>query len=189
MYPITRHSSRLALRELTIDDVDAVHAIYGSPEATEHMSFTPRSRGQVDLIVARWIASASATPREEYALAATARHSGEPIGCVRLANDPHQPSAATFGFALRPDAWGVGYGREVVRLICDLAFTELGLHRLWAARSPHNIASERTLLAAGLTEEGRIRAHVHVRGAWRDSITYSILREEWESGQADASTA
>ncbi|MEV7421642.1 MULTISPECIES: GNAT family protein [unclassified Streptomyces] len=30
-----------------------------------------------------------------------------------------------------------------------------------------------------MTEEGRIRGHVHVRGAWRDSITYGILREEW----------
>ncbi|MFF0486911.1 hypothetical protein [Streptomyces sp. NPDC004435] len=29
-------------------------------------------------------------------------------------------------------------------------------------------------------EEGRIRGHVFVRGAWRDSVTYGILREEWD---------
>lgn len=184
MYPISRHSARLALRELTVDDVDAVHAIYGSAAVTEHLSFTPRTRDQVGGIVARSIAAATATPRQEYALAVICRESGDLIGYIRLATDPHQQQAATFGFALRSDTWGTGYGRETVHLVFDLAFTDLGLHRLWAARSPHNVASEKTLLAAGMTEEGRIRAHVHVRGAWRDSITYGILREEWTRGSS-----
>jgi hypothetical protein len=30
-----------------------------------------------------------------------------------------------------------------------------------------------------MTEDGRIRDHVLVNGAWRDSITYSILEHEW----------
>ncbi|MFF7455497.1 hypothetical protein [Kitasatospora sp. NPDC008115] len=30
-----------------------------------------------------------------------------------------------------------------------------------------------------MTEEGRIRDHVLVRGAWRDSTTCSILEHEW----------
>ncbi|WP_435651569.1 GNAT family N-acetyltransferase [Kitasatospora purpeofusca] len=40
-------------------------------------------------------------------------------------------------------------------------------------------ASARTLLRAGMTKDGRIRDHVFVHGAWRDSITYSILEHEW----------
>ena len=56
---------------------------------------------------------------------------------------------------------------------------DLDRHRVWAAGSPRNTASERTLLPAGMTEEGRIRGHVLAREAWRDSITYGILREEW----------
>ncbi|MFE0631238.1 GNAT family N-acetyltransferase [Streptomyces sp. NPDC058864] len=180
MNPVTRHDARLSLRELTLDDVDAVHAIYGSPEATEHLSFPPRSREEVGGVVARGIAAAAATPRDEFAVAVVERESGQLIGYARLALDPHQQRAATIGFALRPDAWGVGYGRETVHLLLALAFEGLDLHRVWAARSPHNTASEKTLLAAGMTEEGRIRGHVLVRGAWRDSITYGILREEWQ---------
>ncbi|ADI08004.1 Acetyltransferase including N-acetylase of ribosomal protein-like protein [Streptomyces bingchenggensis BCW-1] len=179
MHPVKRDDARLNLRELTIDDVDPVQAIYGSPEATEHLSFTPRSREEVGGIVARSIASATAKPREEYALAVVERDGGELVGFARLALDPHQQRAATIGFALRPDAWGVGYGRETVRLLLSLAFDDLDLHRVWAARAPLNTASEKTLLAAGMTEEGRIRGHVYVRGAWRDSIVYGILREEW----------
>ncbi|MFJ2559061.1 MULTISPECIES: GNAT family N-acetyltransferase [unclassified Streptomyces] len=179
MYPVDRQDARLALRELTAADIDAVATIYGSTEVTQHLSFTPRSRDEVDGIVARSMASATMSPRDEYALALAGRDSGELIGFVRLALDPHQQRAATIGGALRTDAWGIGYGREAVRLLLDLAFTDLDLHRVWAARSPHNRAAAKTLLAAGMTEEGRIRGHVHVRGAWRDSITYGILREEW----------
>ncbi|MBL1095296.1 GNAT family N-acetyltransferase [Streptomyces coffeae] len=180
MFPVLRDDARLSLREFTGDDVNAVLAIYGSPKATEHLSFTPRSRDEVGGIVARSVASASATPRQEYALAVVRRDAAELIGFARLALDPHQQRAATIGFALRPDTWGLGYGRETVRLLLALAFTDLDLHRVWAARAPLNIASEKTLLAAGMTEEGRIRGHVHVRGAWRDSIVYGVLREEWD---------
>ncbi|KOG78528.1 GNAT family N-acetyltransferase [Streptomyces varsoviensis] len=180
MYPIARESTRLALRELTTDDVDAVLAIYGDAEATRHLSFTPRSREDVDGIVTRSIASAGASPREEYALAVVCRAGGL-VGFARLAIDPHQQRAATIGFALRPDAWGVGHGVETVHLLLGLAFEDLGLHRVWGARSPLNISSQRTMLAAGMVEEGRIREHVFVRGQWRDSVVHAILESEWKA--------
>ncbi|MGV9878435.1 GNAT family N-acetyltransferase [Streptomyces sp. NPDC003006] len=181
MYPVEHTSARLLLREIGIDDVDAVHAIYGSAEATQHLSFEPRTRDQVGQIIARSMVSATAEPRDEYCLAIDERNSGGLIGYARLALDPHQPKAATMGFALRPSAWGIGYGTETVRAVLALAFNTLGLHRVWAARAPLNSASHKTLLRAGMQEEGRIRQHVFVRGAWRDSITYSILDDEWNT--------
>lgn len=181
MYPVSRRSLRLELRELTIGDVNAVLAIYGSHEATEHLSFEPRSREQVDQIVARSIASATATPRSEYALAVIERDSNSLIGFGRMAMDPHQQRAATFGFALRPDAWGMGYGVETVQLLLGLGFEELNLHRVWGARAPLNEASAKTMLRAGMVEEGRIREHIFKATAWRDSVVHSILESEWTS--------
>ncbi|MBT2525424.1 GNAT family N-acetyltransferase [Streptomyces sp. ISL-99] len=178
MHPVVRTRSRLALRELTDDDVDAIHAIYGNHQVTEYLSFEPRTRNQVADLVARSIAVATATPREEYALAVTEGPAGPLIGFARLALDPHQQQAATIGGALRSDAWGHGYGTEAAHILLDLAFDDLDLHRVWAARAPKNEASAKTLLAAGMTEEGRIRGHVFVRGAWRDSVVYGVLKEE-----------
>ncbi|MFG3263407.1 GNAT family N-acetyltransferase [Streptomyces bobili] len=181
MYPVKRSSSRLELRELVPEDVDAVLAIYGSPEATEHLSFEPRTRGQVDQIVERSIASATTEPRSEYALALIERHRRELIGFGRLALDPHQQRAATFGFALRPDTWGVGYGLETVRLLLGFGFEDLGLHRIWGARSPLNEASAKTMAAAGMVEEGTIRSHIMKAGRWRDSVVHAMLDDEWRS--------
>ncbi|MEU1307848.1 GNAT family protein [Streptomyces cinnamoneus] len=179
MYPVSRRSQRLELRELTTDDVDAVLAIYGSPEATEHLSFEPRTRQDVGHIVARSIASATATPRTEHCLAVVERDSNDLIGYGRLAADPHQTNAATMGFALRPDAWGVGYGVETIHLLLALAFESLDLHRVWGARSPLNTASARAMLKADMVEEGRIREHIIKAGRWRDSIVHAILADEW----------
>jgi len=33
----------------------------------------------------------------------------------------------------------------------------------------------------GFTVEGRIRHHVWTNGAWRDSLLYSLLSDEWPS--------
>ncbi|MFJ4836320.1 GNAT family N-acetyltransferase [Streptomyces sp. NPDC088747] len=180
MHPVKRSSQRLDLRELAIDDVDAVFAIYGSREATEHLSFEPRTRDQVGHIVARSVASATENPRPEYALAVVERDTGHVIGFGRLALDPHQQRAATFGFALRPDTWGIGYGLETVRLLLGLGFEELALHRIWGARSPLNEASAKTMMAAGMVAEGTIRGHIEKAGQWRDSVVHSILVEEWK---------
>ncbi|MFJ6566763.1 GNAT family N-acetyltransferase [Streptomyces sp. NPDC091292] len=183
MYPVMRSSRRLVLRELSLNDVDPVYAIYSSPEATRHLSFEPRGKAEVEDMAVRVIASAQATPRSEYSLAVVETSTGETMGVARLAIDPHQQRAATIGFALRPASWGVGYGLETVRLLCGLAFEELNLHRVWGARSPENTASDRTMTAAGMVREGIIREHIQKNGAWRDSVVHAILDREWSPSQ------
>lgn len=182
MHPITRSSARLGLRELAIADVEALFAIYGSPTATEHLSFAPRNREQVEQIVVRSVTAATATPRTEYALAVIEQETAELIGFGRLALDPHQQRGATMGFALRPDVWGQGYGVETVRLLLDVGFNDLDLHRIWGARSPINEASAKTMRAVGMVEEGTIREHVLKAGEWRDSVVHAILDREFSPG-------
>ncbi|MFD4987405.1 GNAT family N-acetyltransferase [Streptomyces sp. NPDC058374] len=180
MHPVARSTARLALRETDVSDVEGVHAIYGNAEATRHLSFEPRTRDEVGQIVARSVASATAEPRTEYGLAVVERTTQHLVGVGRLAIDPHQQRAATMGFALRPGAWGVGYGLETVHLLLAVAFLDLSLHRVWGARSPLNDASARTMTAAGMIEEGVIRGHIQRSGQWRDSVVHGILVEEWK---------
>jgi RimJ/RimL family protein N-acetyltransferase len=71
-----------------------------------------------------------------------------------------------------------------VQALLELAFGRLKLHRVWGARSPVNEASARLMAGVGMAEEGRIRHHVFVRGAWRDSVVHSILEDEWVAARA-----
>ena len=61
----------------------------------------------------------------------------------------------------------------------DFGFGLLGLHRISAACAPDNIASQRVVEHLGMQHEGRIRDHVFTNGAWRDSVTFSLLEHEW----------
>jgi RimJ/RimL family protein N-acetyltransferase len=187
MYPVTIHGERLNLREFTEDDIDAVLEIYGDPVVTKHLSFEPRNRDQVAATIAAVTKAARDEPRTEYSLAATltSREAGvgQVIGFARLAIDNQHPgqSSAQLGFALRKDAWGQGLGEETVRLLLRLGFDQLELHRLWGARSPANVVSDKLMRKLGMVEEGRIRHHLRIRGQWRDSIVHSILEDEWRA--------
>ncbi len=178
MYPVTIAGSLVMLRELTEADAAPLHKVYGNEKATRHLSFEPRTAEQVEGIITAAMQSATAEPRTEYALAVAGKDE-DLIGSARLATGEHQ--SAQIGFALRPDHWGQGKGLETVRLLQQLGFREIGLHRIWGARSPLNQASARTMHAAGMIEEGTIRGHLFTRGAWRDSVVHSILREEFAS--------
>ncbi|MCJ7470823.1 GNAT family N-acetyltransferase, partial [Candidatus Bathyarchaeota archaeon] len=45
---------------------------------------------------------------------------------------------------------------------------------------PENKASQRILEKAGFKKEGVSRKGSFVRGQWRDTVNYSVLREEWK---------
>ncbi|GAA3147755.1 GNAT family protein [Planomonospora alba] len=180
MRPVEISGKRLRLREVTPADVDALHAVYGDPAATEHLPFDPRTREEVEEIVAEAIEAAGKDPRRLYVLAVTERDSGEVIGVARLHIEADHPHSAEIGLGLRPDHWGRGIGTDLIRLLLDFGFKHLRLHRVWGARSPANTAAQLAMLVAGMVEEGRIRHHVRAHGAWRDSIVHSALEDEWE---------
>jgi len=186
MHPVTLSSARVALREFTLDDVEGLAAIYGDPVVVEHMSFEPRTREQVQATISAVTQAALVVPRTEYSLAGV-RPDGDLIAFARLAIDTQHPgqSSGQIGFALRADQWGRGLGGDVVGLLLRLGFDELGLYRLWGARSPANEASARLMTKLGMIKEGRIRGHIKVGDQWRDSIVHSILAPEWRSGELE----
>lgn len=177
MRPVALTTRRLRLREFDVADALALHRVYGDAEATRHLSFEPRSYDDVELLVKRIVSDSHVQPRLEYALAVEESPSLEVIGMARLAVSTS--GCGQVGFALRPDRWRQGLGTEAVQALLDFGFGQLGLHRIWGARSPANVASARLMTAIGMAEEGRIANHVYVRGGWRDSVVHAILDSQW----------
>jgi ribosomal-protein-alanine N-acetyltransferase len=121
--------------------------------------------------------SAPRSSRRRGRTLAVCGNDGNLIGAARLGLGEWK--SAQFGIALRPDQWGHGRGTETVRLLFHLGFRDLGVHRIWGARSPRNHTSGRLMAAAGMTEDGTIRSHVLRHGVWEDSATASILEDEF----------
>ena len=86
---------------------------------------------------------------------------------------------------MRRADWGKGYATEATKLMAAFGFDTLNLHRLQAACGPDSRASQRLLTRLGFTPEGRLRDHVFTNGAWRDSLLYSLLEDEWRRNIRD----
>ncbi|MEV4111318.1 GNAT family protein [Nonomuraea sp. NPDC049695] len=179
MRRVVYNGERLGLREVTEADVPALHALYGDAAATQHMPFGPRSLAEVARLVEQAMEAATAEPRLLYVLAVVDAARCDVIGVARLSIEAVHPHSAEIGFGLHPEQWGRGIGTDLVRLLLSFGFKELGLHRVWGARSPANLPAQLAMLTAGMVEEGRIRHHVHTPQGWRDSIVHSALEDEW----------
>ena len=85
---------------------------------------------------------------------------------------------ATLGYWIGSPFGRRGYTTEAVALLVRFAFDSLRLHRVEAACLPENLASRRVLEKSGFMREGYARAYLQIAGAWRDHLTFALLRED-----------
>lgn len=174
---------RLALRELTQEDLPAVIAYYCDPEVTAHMEWGPLiTREEAAGYLAWAMACQGEQPRRTYELAVTLRETGEVIGRgeLEISNAAHRE--ADIGYLLARAHWGRGYATEIAQALVAFGFGQIGLHRIWATCAPANQASAHVLEKCGMTREGYLRAHrLRKDGMWRDSLLYAILEDEFRA--------
>ncbi|OAH14150.1 GNAT family N-acetyltransferase [Streptomyces jeddahensis] len=75
--------------------------------------------------------------------------------------------------------WGTGINREAQRLLLEHAFTELACEKVVFRTDPENARSQQALELLGAVRDGLVRRDwPRPDGTWRDSVYYSVLREE-----------
>ncbi|MDS2579133.1 GNAT family protein, partial [Streptococcus pneumoniae] len=95
-------------------------------------------------------------------------------------NHRHEDDVLEIGYTLHPDYWGRGYVPEAARALIDLAFKDLGLHKIELTCFGYNLQSKRVAEKLGFTLEARIRDRKDVQGNRCDSLIYGLLKSEWE---------
>ena len=93
----------------------------------------------------------------------------------------HEDDVLEIGYILHPDYWGRGYVPEAARALIDLAFKELGLHKIEMTCFGYNVQSQRVAEKLGFTLEARIRDRKDAQGNRCDCLIYGLLRNEWEA--------
>jgi RimJ/RimL family protein N-acetyltransferase len=101
---------------------------------------------------------------------------------TKIGTISHRPVFKTqeIGYAMLPSERGKGYCFEAVTIMVDYLFLSKDIVRIQAHTDARNVASQKVLEKAGFKKEGTFRKEYFVRGEWRDSCTFSILREEWK---------
>jgi RimJ/RimL family protein N-acetyltransferase len=69
--------------------------------------------------------------------------------------------------------------REAARAVVDLAFRELGVHRVFGQIDARNTASARVLERLGMRREAHLVENEWVKGEWTDEVIYGVLADEW----------
>ncbi|GAA1791901.1 GNAT family N-acetyltransferase [Agromyces lapidis] len=87
---------------------------------------------------------------------------------------------AGLGYGVDPAYAGRGYATDIARALLDLAFGELGVHRVTAGCYADNIGSWRVMEKLGMRREQHgVRDSWHAELGWIDGYTYAILADEW----------
>jgi ribosomal-protein-serine acetyltransferase len=81
-------------------------------------------------------------------------------------------------------------GRGIITRACarffDLAFDELGLHRMELQAASGNERSRAVAVRLGMREEGTWREGIRVADGYLDSVGYGILEDEWRARRVPA---
>ncbi|WP_183658099.1 GNAT family N-acetyltransferase [Prauserella isguenensis] len=181
------HTPRLVLRPFEPGDLDALHAIRSREDVNRYLYDRPMSREDAAAKLSERIErySTLAQPGDTLLLAVALRapggEVGELIGDVNLHWQHGEHRQAEVGYVLHPDHAGRGFATEATRPLIELAFGELGVHRVYGRLDGRNAASARVLEKLGMRREAHLRENEYVKGEWTDEVVYAVLAREWET--------
>lgn len=183
-YPLRFTTARLVLREVSMDDLAAAHAIDADPEVTRYTSHEGTDLEASRAFLERTVRHAQETPRRVFDFALTRPGEDRYLGHVGFNVERPAHHEAMVWFLLERASWGQGLVTEAMTPVLDLAFDTLGLHRVFGDADPRNLGSRRVMEKLGFTREAHLRENWWLKGEWCDSLLYGLLDREWRARRA-----
>lgn len=174
-------TDRLLLRDFVFQDWKQVHAYASDPEVVRYLDWGPNSREETIKFVEGTIACAREVPRRVYEFAVLRKPEQTLIGACGIRINDLDNEQAELGYCFNRDYWGAGFATEAAKRLIAFGFEELFLHRIYASCDASNAGSAGVLSKSGMRREGHAICDRKVRGRWRDSFLFAILREEWQN--------
>jgi len=105
-------------------------------------------------------------------------HDGRLVGQVTVSSIVRGAAdSGTIGYWIDRDVAGRGITPLAVALVVDHLFAS-GLHRAEISIRPENTASLRVVDKLGFRPEGLHERYLWIDGAWRDHVTFALVRED-----------
>ncbi len=107
---------------------------------------------------------------------------GRPLGWVNRYDSERFPDTCRVGIDICEDEFlNRGLGTEALALWVDYLFATAGMRRIGLDTWSLNPRMVRVAEKLGFTLEGAGREMVRWKGAWRDRLSFGLLRREWEA--------
>jgi ribosomal-protein-alanine N-acetyltransferase len=169
----------MRIRPVEVADAAALAAVYVSNRAflapwepvRDEVFFTEEGQRQR-------LATSVADARNGAGYSCVIEVDGELAGAVTLSAIARGPAqTAHLGYWVAQAVNGRGYATQAVARMLDVAFGDLGLHRVQAATLLHNLGSQRVLERSGFTRIGVAPSYVHIAGEWQDHILFQRVTD------------
>lgn len=179
-------TARLLIRTMAVPDVDDIHAYQSREDVARYLPYLPRSRDEVADKVAQYSQAIEIGCEGDYWQLAIERlaEPGRVIGDVYFSLKSITDASAEIGWTLNPSHERQGYMTEAAGAILEIAFSEIGVHRVFARLDPRNGASAALCRRLGMREEARLIEDIWFKGAWGDTSIFAILGREWQTAPA-----
>lgn len=160
-------TERLTLRRPRLEDVPAMHAILGDPQAMRYWSTLPHTDlAQSEAWVSDTISALARGDCDDFFV----ERDGALIGKAGLWHDDE------IGFLFAPAYWGQGFAREALQAVIAHAFGTRGLAQIRADVDPRNARSLGLLTRLGFRETGRAERTFKIGEEWVDSVYLTLTR-------------
>lgn len=184
MEPVVLFGRVIRLEPLTLEHIDAMLPVALEPGLWLHTVSRIESREHL----AQYVETALAEQKAGVALpfVTIAAATGAVIGSTRFGNISAEFRRVEIGWTWLSEAWQrTAANSEAKLLMLRHAFETWDARRVEFKTSARNAKSRAALLRIGAVEEGILRHHMtHADGTPRDSVYYSILRDEWPGVKA-----
>ncbi len=170
--PVFRRGETVELRTVETDDVEFLQETVTDPRVrTSLAAVDPMNEHQER----EWVESLG----EDEGVQLLVCVDGDPVGTIGLEPPNQVWGTAEAGYMITPDEWGNGYATDALRALCDHAFGERRLNKVYATAYASNTASRRVMEKAGFREEGILREEGFRDGEHVDVARYGLLADEW----------
>lgn len=179
-FPILQ-TERLALREMSPQDVNALLRHFGNPEVIQFINMQPIKTIEQANEWLKWMGGMYAA--QDGLRWAVTLHDTSFIGSAGLHRWNREGHYAEIGCDIAYQFWGQGYGQEVMKEVIQFGWQHMKLNRIEANVVQGNQRSIHILEKLGFKKEGVLRQRLLKGGKYYDVIMFGLLRQDHENNE------
>lgn len=145
-------TTRIKLRHLQTDDVNAFFSYRSDPIANRYQGWIPKKEEDALDFIKYRITDKPNIPDTWIQLAIVHNKDKRVIGDLGVYFHPEDPKEVKLGYTLDKNYWGHAYATEALRLLIDHLMVTYGKTRFIALISPENTASIRLIKRLGFEQ-------------------------------------
>ncbi|MEO5684156.1 MAG: GNAT family protein [Chitinophagaceae bacterium] len=174
-------TTRVELRLMELSDLDALSAIAAPAEIWKYFTFELNDKANLQQWMEAALQDRAAGTRMPFVIIEKDNHTI--CGCTSFGNISFYDKRIEIGWTwLGTGFMGTGINHHAKFVLLSYAFDALGFERVEIKTDNLNERAKKALVHIGAREEGVLRSHMLMpHGRRRDSVYYSILKEEWET--------